>query len=88
VLRTATATATAKSGYIFAADPTTAGGLPAFDASSYAAAHTTANPVTGTGSRSFYVNETGVVYFNTVATPPTCDTTATRVVTNGTVLNN
>jgi type IV pilus assembly protein PilA len=87
VLRTATATNTAKSGYVFAAGLTTAGGLPAFDASSYAAAHTTANPVTGTGSRAFYVNETGVVYFNTTATPPTCDTSATRVMTAGTVLN-
>ena len=35
-----------------------------------------------TGSRSFYTNESGVIYFNTTGTAPTCDAT-TRVVSSG-----
>ena len=86
VLTTATAVATAKSGYVFTAAPVAVGGLPAFDASTIAAAHTTANPITGTGSRAFYLNESGVMYFNTTAAAPTCTATSARIVT-GTVLN-
>ena len=35
-----------------------------------------------TGTRSFYTNESGVIYFNTTAAAPTCDP-VTRVVSNG-----
>jgi prepilin-type N-terminal cleavage/methylation domain-containing protein len=77
---------TAKSGYYFAAANVAVTGLPAFDASSQASAHTGANPVTGTGSRAFYTNESGVMYFNTTATAPTCTGDTARQVT-GTVLN-
>ena len=38
-----------------------------------------------TGSRSFYSNESGVIYFNTTGAAPTCDA-ATRVVSAGTAL--
>jgi type IV pilus assembly protein PilA len=83
VLTTATASTTPKSGYYFSAAPITVTGLPAFDATSQASAHTTANPITGTGSRAFYVNESGVMYFNTTATAPTCGTSSARVVAGG-----
>jgi hypothetical protein len=83
----ASATASApKSGYVFDAAAVSVTGLPAFDATSQASAHTGANPITGTGSRAFYVNESGVMYFNTTATAPTCTATTVRTVT-GTVLN-
>lgn len=77
---------TAKSGYLFSAANVSVAGLPAFDAKAQASIHTTGNPVTGTGSRAFYVNESGVLYYNTTATAPTCTGTAARTVT-GTVLN-
>jgi prepilin-type N-terminal cleavage/methylation domain-containing protein len=80
------AAAVPKSGYLFTAAPVAVTGLPAFDASSHASAHTTLNPITGTGSRAFYTNESGVMYFNTTATAPTCTATTARTVT-GTVLN-
>ena len=79
--------ATPKSGYVYAATPITVAGLPAFDASSIAAIHTTGNPITGTGSRAFYVNESGVMWVNTTAAAPTCTATAARTVSGGTPLN-
>ena len=90
VLASATATTQPKSGYVFSASNVDIAGLPAFDAGSYAATHTTVSSVTGTGTRSFYTNESGVMYFNTNAAgvaPPTCTATAARTVT-GSVLNN
>jgi len=77
---------TAKSGYLFSAANISGVGLPAFDAKAQASTHTTGNPVTGTGSRAFYVNESGVMYFNVTAIAPTCTGTTARTVT-GTVLN-
>jgi len=77
---------TAKSGYLYSAARVGATSIPTFDGKSQAAVHTTGNPVTGTGSRAFYVNESGVMYFNTTATAPTCTATDARTVT-GTVLN-
>jgi hypothetical protein len=61
-------------------------GLPAFDAGAHAAVHTSTSSITGTGTRAFYTNESGVVYFNTTAAEPTCTATTARTVT-GTVLN-
>ena len=78
---------TAKSGYLFSANSVAVAGLPAFDAKAQAVTHTTGNPATGTGSRAFYINESGVMYFNTTATAPTCGVTAARTVVAGTVLN-
>jgi len=77
---------TPKSGYIFAAASVTIAGLPAFDAGATASVHTTTSSVTGTGTRAFYTNESGVMYFNTTTTAPTCTATTARTVT-GTVLN-
>jgi type IV pilus assembly protein PilA len=86
VLSGATAANTAKSGYVFSAAMVTVAGLPAFDAGATAAVHTTTSSVTGTGTRAFYTNESGVMYFNTTTTAPTCTATTARTVT-GTVLN-
>ena len=84
VVAGATAAATAKSGYVFAATAPIAGSpVPAFDASSIPA---TFGGIAATGTRSFYTNESGVMYFNSTAAAPTA-VAATRVVT-GTVLNN
>ena len=78
---------TAKSGYLFAAANVIGAGVPAFDASSVAAIHTAGNPITGTGSRAFYVNESGVMWVNTTAAAPTCTATAARTVSGGVTLN-
>jgi type IV pilus assembly protein PilA len=42
--------------------------------------------ISATGTRSFYTNETGVMYFNITGAAPTCNLT-TRAVTGGTPLN-
>ena len=89
VVASASAAGTAKSGYFFTAAKIALAGQPAFDAGSYPSVHTSVSSVTGTGTRSFYVNESGVMYFNTNAAgvaAPTCTATAARTVT-GTVLN-
>ena len=87
VLASATAAANAKSGYVYVATPITVAGLPAFDASSIAAIHTNTSSVTGTGTRSFYVNESGVMWVNTNPAAPTCTATTARTVSSGTPLN-
>jgi len=79
-------TGTPKSGYLFSAENVAGAGLPAFDAKSQPSVHTSASNISGTGSRSFYVNEAGVMYYNTTDTAPTCTATSARTVT-GTHLN-
>src|SRR6478736_5308871 len=74
------ATPAPKSGYLFTAAAVAVTGLPAFDASSIASVHTSTSAITGTGSRSFFVNESGVMYFNTTATAPACTATTARTV--------
>ena len=83
---TAAATPVPKSGYLFSAGTVAITGLPAFDATSHASVHTDTSAITGTGSRSFYVNETGVMYFNTTPAAPTCSNTTARTITGGTNL--
>lgn len=78
---------TPKLGYLFSTANIAGTGAPAFDAISQPAIHTSASLLFGTGSRSFYVNETGVIYFNTTDTAPTCTATSTRTVSGGAVLN-
>jgi len=75
--------ANAKSGYVYACDPVAAALIPAFNASSTPAVFGT---IAATGTRSFYTNESGVMYFNSSDTAPTAEDD-TRDVT-GTVLNN
>ncbi len=84
VVADAAAAATPKSGYNFTATDVDVTGLPAFDATSIASVHTSVSAVTGTGSRAFYVNESGVMWFNTTAAAPTCTATTARTVTAGT----
>jgi prepilin-type N-terminal cleavage/methylation domain-containing protein len=86
VLTGATTAATAKSGFVFTAASVTLAGQPAFDAGAHASVHTSTSSITGTGTRAFYTNESGVMYFNTTAAEPTCTATSARTVT-GTVLN-
>jgi prepilin-type N-terminal cleavage/methylation domain-containing protein len=79
---------TPKSGYRFnAVDPAIAN-WAAFDGTAVPSAHTGANPITGTGSRSFYVNEVGPMYFNVTDTAPTCGATTARAMAAGATLLN
>ena len=86
VLAGATSGATAKSGYVFAVTVTPRGSAQAalFDATAILSQH--GSGLTGTGSRSYAVNESGVIYFTTTATAPTFDAT-TRAATTGAPLN-
>jgi hypothetical protein len=75
---------TAKSGFLFSAERINGPGVPAFDAKAQALVHQSASILFATGSRSFYVNEAGVMYFNTTDTAPTCTADSARTVTAGT----
>ena len=77
---------TAKNGYLFSAENITGVGVPAFDAKSQPSVHVSASAISGTGSRSFLVNEAGVMYYNATPTAPTCTADASRTVT-GSPLN-
>ncbi|HET8782196.1 MAG TPA: prepilin-type N-terminal cleavage/methylation domain-containing protein [Pyrinomonadaceae bacterium] len=83
VVAGATSSANAKSGYVFSAVTVPTAPVPAFDAGTIPASF---SGISATGTRSFYTNESGVMYYNLTATAPTADAT-TRAVT-GTVLNN
>ena len=74
---------TPKLGYLFSAENIAGTGAPAFDTKSEPSVHTSASLLFATGSRSFFVNESGVMYFNTTDTAPTCTATAARTVTAG-----
>jgi type IV pilus assembly protein PilA len=75
-------TVTPKSGYGFTAVKVGAG-TPFFDAT---AVPSTFVGIGATGTRSFFTNESGVMYFNSTAVAPTCDP-ATRIVAGGNPLN-
>ena len=75
---------TAKSGYLFTTDPVSGPSYPAFDAT---AEPTTATGPLATGTRSYFVNETGVMYQAVAATAPACTATDARTVSGGTPLN-
>ena len=70
-----------KSGYFFAAANVTGAGTPAFDAIAQPSIHTDSSTISATGSRSFFVNESGVIFFNNTGTAPTCVADSTRAVT-------
>jgi prepilin-type N-terminal cleavage/methylation domain-containing protein len=74
---------TPKTGFLFSAENISGSGAPAFDAKAQPAVHTSASILFATGSRSFFINEAGVMYFNTTDTAPTCTATAARTVTPG-----
>ena len=75
---------TPKNGYLFSAEAVAGTGAAAYDAKSEPALHTSVSMLFATGSRSFFVNEGGVMYFNTTGTAPTCAATSARTVTAGT----
>jgi len=77
---------TPKSGFLFSAENVNGANVPAFDAKTQPSVHTSVSNISGTGSRSFFVNEAGVMYYNTTDTAPTCTATSARAVT-GTFLN-
>ena len=82
---------TPKTGFLFSATNIAGTGGPAFDAKAQPSVHISVSTLGATGSRSFFVNEAGVIYFNTTGTAPTCTATAARTVTPGAgggVLNN
>ena len=83
VLAASGPTTSPKSGYNFAALKIGTA-TPFFDASSTPSSFT---GLSATGTRSFYTNESGVMYFNLSATAPTGDAT-TRAVTAGTTGTN
>ncbi len=85
-LSAATTVATAKSGYVYTAAAVGATGNY-WDGSAVPSAHTSVSTLGATGNRSFYTNESGVLYFNTTATAPLGNGT-TRVVTLGAPINN
>ena len=74
---------TPKAGFLYSATAIAGTGGAAFDAKSQPALHVSASMLFGTGSRSFFINEGGVMYFNTTGTAPTCAATAARTVTPG-----
>jgi prepilin-type N-terminal cleavage/methylation domain-containing protein len=75
---------TAKSGYLYDLDTPIGTVGQAFDCSSLPSSP---SGLGATGTRSFAVNETGVLYTGVAATVPTFDAT-TRAVTGGNPLNN
>ena len=78
VLQGAVASANAKSGYFYT--PTVsvaAGGNPSlFDVKAIPVTHTSVSPFAATGSRTFLIAETGVVYSSSSATAPTINATS------------
>jgi prepilin-type N-terminal cleavage/methylation domain-containing protein len=74
---------TPKNGFLFSATAIAGTGAAAYDAKSQPALHTSVSILFATGSRSFFVNEGGVMYFNTTGTAPTCAATSARTVTPG-----
>ena len=77
-----------KTGYNYFVAPVGTTGLY-WDGKAEAQTHTTVSALAGTGSRQFYTNESGVIYFrgSDSATAPAGDGT-TRAVTGGSPLNN
>ena len=73
---------TAKSGYLFSAANIPGLGIPAFDVKAQPSVHTSVSFISGTGSRSFFVSEAGVIFYNTTATAPTCTADTARTVSD------
>ena len=76
---------TAKSGYLFTNGTVAGPTYPTFDAT---AEPTTAAGALATGSRSYFVNETGVLHFAVGGTAPTCTPNDLRTIAGGSPLNN
>ena len=74
---------TAKSGYLFTNAEVSGVAFPAFDATGEP---TSSSGALATGERSFYVNETGVLYYAVGGTAPTCTANDSRTVAGGSPL--
>lgn len=75
---------TAKSGYLFTTDAVSGPTFPTFDATAEPSLYT--GPM-ATGSRSYFVNEGGVIYYALSNTAPTCAPDNTRTISGGVPLN-
>jgi prepilin-type N-terminal cleavage/methylation domain-containing protein len=84
VVAGATSATTAKSGYFYNVAPVAGSARNYWDATGTPAVFGTG--LSGTGTRSFYTNESGVIYFSSSNTPPSGNAT-TRAVTGGNPLN-
>ena|ERR1700752_4481031 len=74
---------TPKSGYLFTNVAVTTVNFPAFDAT---AEPTASSGALATGERSFFVNETGVLYYAAGGTAPTCTANNSRTIAGGSPL--
>ncbi|MFV0387511.1 MAG: type II secretion system protein [Pyrinomonadaceae bacterium] len=77
-----------KSGYNFSVTPTLRSannGAAVYDATAIPSIY--GNTISGTGSRSFYTNEAGVIYQDQSATAPAATSASDRTVTGGTALD-
>jgi type IV pilus assembly protein PilA len=90
VLMNATNAAGAKSGYYYGLVPTAAGaGNPSvFDCDAQPVTHVSTSAFAATGSRRFFIAETGVVYSNTTNSVIDTVSATDRSVTGGSPLNN
>jgi len=90
VLMNATSGANAKSGYYYDVVPTAAaaGNPSVFDCGAQPVTHTSASAFAATGSRRFFIAETGVVYANTTNAVIDTVSATDRSVTGGSPLNN
>ena len=76
---------TAKSGFYFTYVTSAAGTKPStFDVTALPAA---SSGIAATGTRTFLISESGVIYYGAADTSPVCDA-ITRIITLGTPLNN
>jgi prepilin-type N-terminal cleavage/methylation domain-containing protein len=88
VLADATSGATSKSGYYFTITtaPSSATTPAIFDCDAQPLTHLSASPFASTGTRRFFIAETGVVYANTDNAVISADST-TRIVTGASPIN-
>lgn len=75
---------TAKSGYLFTTGQVSAVSFPAFDSTGEP---TVSSGLLATGSRGFFVNEAGVLYFAAGGTAPSCTADNARTISGGTPVN-
>jgi len=75
---------TPKSGYLFTNAPVSGVAFPAFDATGAPSVY---GGLVATGSRSFYVNESGVLYYALSGTAPTCTADDARTISGGAPVN-
>ncbi len=90
VISNATNAANAKSGYFYTLNftPVVAGNNTVFDCTSQPVTHTSTATIAATGSRRFFIIETGVIYANFSNTPITVASSIDRTVSGGAPIEN